>query len=658
MQRTITTVRALRLILPVLFVGFIVVITTFYSSRRSVEPSRDAPAVRPEREGEQARLISYEFEDTQTVGDRLISRIRAARTVGFESGWYTLDRAELVIFREAGGAYTLTAPSVEFNAETKEARAEGGVIVTSEDDLDLRTEKFVFDGRRLTNDVPVRFRMGRWSGTARGADLDIEKEILRLEEGVEASFGAEAGESVDLTARTAAFDRISGTVRFENDVRLVRAGDTYASSVMTAQTDQSQERIIGLEGEGNVEVEISPGSDLVVAEGDLGPGRKRVTAEQFLGRFDGDGRLAAIELFGGSGPVTLRTDVPVKRTMQAGSARINLSAEGAESAVLYGNVRLVEQGPTRRSVRAERLVVTFDQSSGEAVSAVFDGSVQYEDVRSSAVSERVFYDMRQDTVRLSSLPGKAPTIESGSQRISANEIVIEPEGRVLRANGRVITRMVNDGTTRTVSETALFPGEGSVFVNSDNLVVREGEGFAAFTGEVKAWQGSSTLFADELQIRSGGDAITARGNVRTILPNRETDGGEPIRSRSGRMEARRAARQIELIEEVRIESEGRSLSSDAALFVLTPDQKLDRVVATGGVVVRETATGRVGRGSKAVYELAEETILIEGRPAEMSESRGTIKGDQIVLDMKRNRVDVLRGDSPTEATYNAEPGDR
>ena len=159
MERSLQTIRTLRIVLPILFVAFILVIIAFYTERSGSTGDEITTTARPEREGEQPRLISYEFEDTQTIGDRVISRIRAEKTVGFDSGWYTLDNVELDIFRQNGGVYTLTAPSAEFNAESKEARAEGGVIVTSGDGLDLRTEAIVFDGRRLTNRVPVRFRM-------------------------------------------------------------------------------------------------------------------------------------------------------------------------------------------------------------------------------------------------------------------------------------------------------------------------------------------------------------------------------------------------------------------------------------------------------------------------------------------------------------------
>ncbi|MBW3671854.1 MAG: hypothetical protein KY432_09310 [Acidobacteria bacterium] len=262
MEHSLRTVRTLKIALPILFIGFIVVIVAFYSERAMPSGDDITTTARPEREGEQPRLISYEFEDTQTIGDRIISRIRAGKTAGFDSGWYTLDKVEIDIYRQSGGVYTLTAPSAEFNAESKEARAEGGVIVTSGDGLELRTESIISDGRSLTNRVPVRFRVNQWSGTARGAELDVENETLQLTDGVDVSFTGEDTEKLDLTAESAIFNRSDGTATFEKDVVLVRMGDVFRSDRTTAQVDQTGERLIRIEGQGNVVLTIAPGSEL------------------------------------------------------------------------------------------------------------------------------------------------------------------------------------------------------------------------------------------------------------------------------------------------------------------------------------------------------------------------------------------------------------
>lgn len=658
MEQSLRTIRILKVVLPVLFVTFIVIIVAFYTER-SVSTGDDITTTsRPEREGEQPRLISYEFEDTQTIGDRVISRIRAGKTAGFDSGWYTLDNVEIDIYRESGGVYTLTAPSAEFNAESKEARAEGGVIVTSGDGLELRTESIVSDGRKLTNRVPVRFRIDQWSGAARGAELDVEKETLQLADGVEVSFSGENGEKIDLTAESARFDRSVGTAIFDEDVVLIRMGDIFRSDRTRAQVDQSGERLIRIDGSGNVVVTIAPGSELASRGGDDIAGSKKITAGFFAGKFDGAGEMTGVELYPNEGEqVRVELLDEVERTILANAVGVGLGGGGVESLEFFGNVSLNERSDLRRSMRAQRLVVTVDQRTGDATSAVFDGSIRYSDVSNEATAERVFYDLRQDLVRFSAVPGSAPTISSGPQRISADEITVEPEGRVLRAKGRVITRILS-GQEASAGDTVLFPqDEGAIFVNSNSLVIRELDGLAAFSGSVRAWQGNNTLLAGDLQIGSSGQTISAGGGVRTVLYNTTEPEGEPVKSKSERLEARRAEQKIELIDNVVVESEGRTLSSDKAVFIFNTAQELERIEAIGSLKLREVATGRTGSGERAVYRVTEETMLLEGSPAEIQEPRGKLRGEQIVLDMKNNRVDVKRGDSPTEATYNAESGE-
>ncbi len=399
MERSLRTIRTLKIVLPILFISFIALIWAFYSGGTAPTGDGIQTTTRPERDGEQPRLVSYEFEDTQTVGDRVISRIRAGKTAGFDSGWYTLDNVELDIFRKSGGVYTLTAPSAEFNAETKEARAEGGVNVTSGDGLDLRTEAIIFDGRRLTNRVPVNFRMNQWSGTARGADLDVENETMQLNGGVDASFAGEKSESIDMRSESATFDRAQGTAVFEKDVVLVRAGDTYDSERIMAQVDQSRKKLIALQGSGGVVVTIAPGSDLAPPGNQDMDGQKRITAGEFAGSFDGAGQMNAVEIFNANGQVKVELLDDVERVAKANSARLGLGAAGAESIVLFGNVTLDERTDLRRKMSAERLVITLDQATGDATTAVFDGNIRYSDVTNQATAQRVFYDLREDTVR-------------------------------------------------------------------------------------------------------------------------------------------------------------------------------------------------------------------------------------------------------------------
>ena len=136
MQRT---VRVLRIALPILFVFFIGVIVV--SWRRNQAP-RDHAASQPvqvTRTGEKPQAESKGFEDTQTIGGRVVSRIRAKRLVTYTSNWNTLEDVELTIYRPNGLTYDLICPQAQFNSDTKHADAKGGVRLTSSDGVVIKT---------------------------------------------------------------------------------------------------------------------------------------------------------------------------------------------------------------------------------------------------------------------------------------------------------------------------------------------------------------------------------------------------------------------------------------------------------------------------------------------------------------------------------------
>ena len=170
MQRA---VRVLRIALPILFVFFVGVIVV--SWRRNQAP-RDHSATQPvaiTRTGEKPQAESKGFEDTQTIGGRLVSRIRAKRVVAYTSNWNTLEDVALTIYRPNGLTYELLCPHAQFNSETKHAEAKGGVIVTSSDGVVIKTAEINFDGNRLTNHIPVEFKLDRWTGNGGALDLDV-----------------------------------------------------------------------------------------------------------------------------------------------------------------------------------------------------------------------------------------------------------------------------------------------------------------------------------------------------------------------------------------------------------------------------------------------------------------------------------------------------
>src|SRR5688572_20927792 len=117
MQRT---VRVLRIALPILFVGFVLVLVLSWSrSTTGRSKTNNKPVTSEQRPDDKGIVEGMAFEDVQTIGGRVVSRIRARRVVSFESGWSTLEEAYLTIYRANGLTYEVSCPQAQFHAETR-----------------------------------------------------------------------------------------------------------------------------------------------------------------------------------------------------------------------------------------------------------------------------------------------------------------------------------------------------------------------------------------------------------------------------------------------------------------------------------------------------------------------------------------------------------
>src|SRR5207253_5236687 len=94
---------------------------------------------------------------------------------------------QLTLYRLNGLTYELLCPQAEYNSESKEANVRGGVKVTSTDGVEIVTAEMHYDGNRLTNHIPVQFRIDEWHGKAGALDLDVPGETLRLFQAVDAT---------------------------------------------------------------------------------------------------------------------------------------------------------------------------------------------------------------------------------------------------------------------------------------------------------------------------------------------------------------------------------------------------------------------------------------------------------------------------------------
>ncbi|HXI12452.1 MAG TPA: LptA/OstA family protein [Thermoanaerobaculia bacterium] len=651
MQRT---VRTLRLVIPLAFVSFVAFIFVSYTanSRRDRAPGEAITSTI--RKGDQPRLVADVFEDTQTLGGRTLSRIRARRTMGFASGWTTLEGVTLTLYRNDGGEYELTAAQAQFNSKTKEAEVKGGVKVRSSDGIELLTEEMKFDGTHLLNEIPVDFKFDTWQGRAGAISLSVEDQTLLLDKGVTAasSSGSLPGNNVKISSQQTLFRRKDGVAEFRGKATVVRELDRLESDLVEARFDQSRKVLVGLEGSGNTRMMLARNSGLISGAGDAGT----LQADRFRCEMTATGGVAAVHILGEKGPARADLTGPPARHIDATSFLVTLTDHVVTQLQAVGAVHLVETGQERRRIDSDRMKLYFDKATRAAVSGLMEGSFRYDDGRNQATSERADYDILGDRVVMTEVPGSSPTLRSGGHSLKADRIELSPKAGMLKAMGNVISQLESKGGAPTsspsASGTSLFPGDRTVFVNADSLLVRQAVRTASFSGNVRAWQDNNTLFASELQVTGAGDQIEARGGVRALLYNAPGEARKaPLTARGDQLSGRKLSRKLELSGAVRVEDGSRVLSSDRATFFFDATRKIERVEAESKVVMTEAVTKRKGSGEKAVYQIAKKFLTLTGSPAEMSDPQGNVRGQQILFDLAKNKVDVISGGSPNEASY-------
>ena len=645
------TIRVLRIALPIAFVAFVLIIAV--SWRRAIigkDPAGAVPVKNTLRPTDQPRGEAIAFKDTQTIGGRVVSEIIAERVVPFVSGWTTLEGVRITIYRPTGLTYQITCPTAQFNSLTKEADAKGGVRVTSSDGVEISTAQIRYDGNRLTNDIPVQFKIDEWTGNGGALDIDVEAETIRLFKKVTAATTAQPNvQPMTLEAQDGVFRRRENDVQFTSDVVMTRGADRLTGDRMAGRFTKDRKRLVAMEGNGNVRIEMAantlPGEDI--------GGAKTITCDRFYSDVTAEGELSAINAIGEPGLAHAVLAGPPMRDIVARSFRIGLADRAVNEIRADYDVVMKEMADVTREISSDRVRVSFDAARHRATSAYLEGNVKYRDPKTTASAIRANYDIAGDLIVLTAQPGFDPSVTSDGQTVKARQISLAPRGGTFTATGHVIAQLVSKQGGPSADATNVFPASSPVFVNADQLVMKQSNKTAVFSGNVKAWQVTNTMFAQELQVQGVGQVITARGNVRTILYNAEGSDARktPVTSRSEQLIGRRNERRIELLGGVNIEDESRVVTGEQASLFFDGNRKIERIEAEKNVVLVEKSTNRKATGDKAVYHIARKMAYLTGSPATATDPGGTLKGQQIAFDLNRNRVQVVSPTGETSGTY-------
>jgi lipopolysaccharide transport protein LptA len=660
MQRT---VRILNYTLPILFVGFIVVIALNWKKVRPPEKQVAEPPTSTARKLDRPNAVSQVFEDTQTINGRTAMHIKAKIVVSFVSGWNSLDNVTLTIYRPNNLTYTLTSPSAVFNGTTKETDVKGGVRLISSDGVDIQTAEMHFDGNHLTNHVPVQFKVDRWTGTAGSLDVDVQAEMVHLAQKIDATMAPEtpADAPMHVLADDGIYHRREGNVDFNSNVVMTHDRDRFNSAQLHSQFGPDRRTLIALEGHGSVLMALGANSTLLPGSGESSEGRKELTCDHFWSELGPASTITAFNAVG-EGPNMAHALLvnEVRRDITAKTFRIGMQDKIVTDIKADQQVVMKESGgELPREITGDNVLVNFDGATHRPGMAVINGNFRYKDPKNEARAVRANYDITNDHVVLTAQPGFDPTVITEGNSLRAKMIEFSPHAGTAKATGEVIAQLVSKpgGGGASADATTVFPAGKPVFVNSDVVTMQQATKTALFTGNVKAWQDTNTLLAHEMLVQGAGDQITAKGSVRTTLYNTSTTEVRktPLLARGDTLIAHKTERRIELHGNVVIDDESRHMTGDNAVFNFDAGKKVDRVDAEGKVVLIDPPNSRKATGDKAQYLVGKRLVYVWGAPAVITAPNGTTSAQQFVMDLVHNRVDVLSPTQPSTGTYKEKP---
>jgi len=509
-----------------------------YFSTASRQPPDAVPATA--RTDPSAVIESTGAIVTQAKGTEEDFKIAADRQLGYADGSSRLEGVTITIAKRAGRSFVVTGREAEVGPNRVSLVVRGDVRLVADDGLTVETDEATFHEEDGLLRVPgrVRFNRARLSGSGFGATYDRERDILWLLDEAAVDIAADsAGQGkTAITATTAAMDRPSGHVRFEGQVRIDRDVQIIEAETADARLTSAQDRIELIELRGNSSVTAREGSPAIlesmhardidltygpdgqvlesalltgggaIALSGTGGARRRISADRLDLGLEPDGQT--LQRLQGERNVVLEfpaTDATPQRRITARDM-VGRSGPGVglTALALTGGVEQVESTGTsgaRRRVTARSLDLGVAPGLGDIASAEFNGDVAFDNAGTTGTAPHATYDITAGSISL------GPAAEAADSPADGPGLVVPPTAQSRTPPTRPIVR--------------------------DDRVVIE---------------------ADTIDLRTAGDGLVAKGDVKTVM--------QPVRSNPGETSSGDATRPAVLDEQAPVYVAGATLDYD------------------------------------------------------------------------------------------------
>ena len=603
-------------------------------------------------------------------GGRETFVIRAKKMSGREQEQMKLETVTLefgFVLQGKPGRGVIVADECIYFPTRQEAFFQGHVKLTTDEGATLESEQLVYSGeqQKAHSDYPVRFTKRGLSGRGKRMEYAASDGRVDLIGDVLVRLDEQRDGAVEVTSERAQFRLVVGEAQFDDDVKLMRGGDTLmAGSLLLVGGDDELKRV---HAQGEVLVVSTSGALPGLGPRKKGPVRRTGPRELRCQIFD----------------LALRPNRTLEEAVAANDAVLVMRPgpdETREKRTLKGSVltfrwdeqerlqELLGQKDTEfraeplppskapaRSVKSRNFTAQMDPVSGAIKVAEFNKDVEFVRGTQRATAGRGSFSGADSLLALRDDPSLADSEQN--TRLEAEVLDLFTQ------SGDVRARLGVRHTLSGKQAAGAMPGasEEGALVTSRLFDYDAKTKSARYQEGALLRSGKSELRATEIkrtELASGARLVEASGDVVSrIVP--QPVPGEPdkptLETRSKEMSYDEAKRKLVYRGDTQlVQGDLRTKSPEATITLTQGGSEVERLEA--GDPVELVSGARKATGQRAVYTPGAKSILITGDKAEMKEDKQQVQGRSLTFFVGDDRILVDgREEARTETIFRKKP---
>lgn len=298
---------------------------------------------------------------------------------------------------------------------------------------------------------------------------------------------------------------------------------------------------------------------------------------------------------------------------------------------------IADENHGTRTLTADKLISNFNQNTQDVERFDANGNAKFTELDRSGIANQIAYTANDSVVRLR---GGEPTVWNSQARAKASEIDWDTKNQKSFLRGKVSTTYYSQKQTN--GATPFGKINAPVFITSEQAEFNHAAEIGTYQGNARAWQDNNYVRADVLVLQQKTKRLDGEGHVQSLLYNAERrENGkvtkQPVFAAADKISYTDENKQLHYENNVDIRQGTDRIVAGLADVFMDDKNEMKQTVAQNNVVL--TQPGRRVTGSWVQYTAADDTAILRGNPATVSDAEnGTTQGSQLTVLMSENRV--------------------